>query len=196
VAYFENYIIAAIADGCNWGIEPRIAAMKASEIFVEFMKSSIHECLDTHHISYFMMRALQAAHDSIVQGRHKDTLFQAGTTTILGCTVLPLDKPVKDCNWAFVCLNLGDCKAYHLDIKTNQISDITEGNRLDIYDAKDPGGRLGPQLDDGSPDLRNLALHSKLCSDGDIIILVSDGVHDNFGKKKTKKLDFSTFFFF
>lgn len=34
-------------------------------------------------------------------------------------------------------------------------------------------------LDEGKPDLRNLTLYCHPCDEGDIIALVSDGVHDN-----------------
>jgi len=57
--------------------------------------------------------------------------------------------------------------------------DITVGNRTNLADATDPGGRLGPSLQGGTPDLRNLDLYFHPCSKGDILLLVSDGVHDN-----------------
>jgi hypothetical protein len=31
------------------------------------------------------------------------------------------------------------------------------------------------------PDLRNLSAHYAGCSEGDLIILVTDGIHDNLG---------------
>jgi hypothetical protein len=59
------------------------------------------------------------------------------------------------------------------------VVDITEGNRTNLTDAKDPGGRLGPYLDNGLPDLRNLKLYYVECTPGDIVFVVSDGIHDN-----------------
>ena len=62
-------------------------------------------------------------------------------------------------------------------------------------DAADCGGRLGPYVDGGyagvlclaccrsywhhSPDLRNLGAWCVSCSEDDILLLCSDGVHDN-----------------
>ena len=43
------------------------------------------------------------------------------------------------------------------------------------------GGRLGPYLDPGLPDLRNFVVKSFECNSNDTIIVVSDGVDDNFG---------------
>jgi len=60
-----------------------------------------------------------------------------------------------------------------------KIVDVTVGNRCNVDDPRDPGGRLGPYKGNGQPDLRNLDMFSVGCNDKDIIILVSDGVHDN-----------------
>ena len=38
---------------------------------------------------------------------------------------------------------------------------------------------MGPYVGEGLPDLRNVALYYTLCEDNDLIILASDGVHDN-----------------
>jgi len=83
--------------------------------------------------------------------------------------------------------SVGDCKAFHWDSKTRQVTDITEGNRSNLTDASDPGGRLGPYLEEGSPDLRNLDLYLHRCNDGDIIFCVSDGVHDNYDPQQLGK---------
>jgi len=82
---------------------------------------------------------------------------------------------------SYVCVlaNLGDCKAYHWSVRSKKVTDITRGNRQNIHDVRDPGGRLGPQLDKGMPDLRNLSTREIVCDDGDIIFMVTDGVHDN-----------------
>jgi hypothetical protein len=50
--------------------------------------------------------------------------------------------------------------------------DITEGNRQNLTDARDPGGRLGPYIE-ANPDLRNLHLYFHLAEPDDIIFLMS-----------------------
>lgn len=79
----------------------------------------------------------------------------------------------------FVCASIGDCKIYHYSASTKTFSDITYNNREDSLDPSDPGGRLGPFGKTAAPDLRNLDLYSTVCCKGDLIICVSDGVHDN-----------------
>jgi hypothetical protein len=59
------------------------------------------------------------------------------------------------------------------------VTDLTSKNREEVEDAKDPGGRIGPYLGEGDPDLRNLAFGYSEAAEGDILISVSDGVHDN-----------------
>eukprot|EP01111_Echinosteliopsis_oligospora_P010716 TRINITY_DN3396_c0_g1_i1.p1 TRINITY_DN3396_c0_g1~~TRINITY_DN3396_c0_g1_i1.p1 ORF type:complete len:567 (-),score=176.41 TRINITY_DN3396_c0_g1_i1:303-2003(-) len=78
----------------------------------------------------------------------------------------------------FVCVSLGDCKAFHFSQSKQEFKDITQGNRQNLTDARDPGGRLGPYINEG-PDLRNLCIYSQVCDPGDLIFLVSDGIHDN-----------------
>lgn len=46
-------------------------------------------------------------------------------------------------------------------------------------DASEPGGRLGPFVDNGQPDLRNLALFYEECDADDVLLLCTDGVHEN-----------------
>jgi len=82
-------------------------------------------------------------------------------------------------SWAFVCLSVGDCKAFRWSFKTRKVCDITEGNRTKICDATDPGGRIGPYLDERTPDLRNIDLFFEVFEEGDLILLLTDGVHDN-----------------
>ena len=78
-----------------------------------------------------------------------------------------------------MCASVGDCKAFLYSPTKKTAIDITLGNRAHL-DATDPGGRLGPFVGrSGDPDLRNLHLYFTLCSEGDVIIVMSDGVHDN-----------------
>jgi len=81
--------------------------------------------------------------------------------------------------WVFVCVNVGDCKAFHYNATTGKVEEVTDSGRQNASDASDPGGRLGPQLDEDAPDLRNLRLFWKICSPSDLIFVTSDGVYDN-----------------
>eukprot|EP01102_Stenamoeba_stenopodia_P010185 TRINITY_DN3042_c0_g1_i2.p1 TRINITY_DN3042_c0_g1~~TRINITY_DN3042_c0_g1_i2.p1 ORF type:complete len:505 (-),score=83.14 TRINITY_DN3042_c0_g1_i2:153-1667(-) len=80
--------------------------------------------------------------------------------------------------WCFVFGSVGDCKAFLWSPKKKTATDMTRTNRISA-DARDCGGRLGPHLDEGKPDLRNLEVFCHPCEEDDIVIIMSDGVHDN-----------------
>lgn len=79
----------------------------------------------------------------------------------------------KDSQWRLLALSVGDCKIFHWNSQTRRVTDVTEGNRSNLLDPRDPGGRLGPFLSQGDPDWRNLALYSFPCTPGDMIMAVS-----------------------
>lgn len=166
------------------------------------MKNNRFDITNTTQGVKYLLRGFQQAHLAIIKGRNEENIFMAGTTTMLAGAILPLKNDQN--NWVFLCVNLGDCKGYHYSVENQKVRELTVGNRSN--DPKDPGGRLGPYLSEGRPDLRNLSAHYSICNEGDYIILVSDGVHDNLGfkfnsKKKKKKVQPSvtlliSFFFF
>lgn len=171
----SNGAIIALADGCNWGRLPYEAAVRASESFVSFLAQHIGYITSIRGAGPFLLAALTRAHNSITEGRE---IWDSGTTTLIGGLLLPLSG-TSEGRWGFVCVSLGDCKAFHYSQKTRTFVDITKGNRRNLTDARDPGGRLGPYIEVGQPDLRNLHLYYQLTNPGDLIFLVSDGVHDN-----------------
>lgn len=101
-----------------------------------------------------------------------------------------VDVVRKRPGWCVVFLSLGDCKLFRRTAEGRMI-DLTTGNRLDIRDPRDCGGRIGPSQEDedhpGLPDLRNLDLGFDLCNDGDLLLGLSDGVYDNIDPEFTGK---------
>merc|ERR1712137_516510 len=100
--------------------------------------------------------------------------------------------------WVFVCASVGDCKAYLMEYDTLTVRDLTSDNRAMQLHASDCGGRLGPVMPNGGPDLRNLQTYCIRAQPGDLIMAVSDGVHDNLHPSllgvspRELKLDFNT----
>jgi hypothetical protein len=72
---------------------------------------------------------------------------------------------------------VGDCKAFLWNRHNGRFTDVTMGNRC--TDMRDPGGRLGPYIGK-DPDLRNMRLYYRAVNPGDVVVLCSDGVYDNF----------------
>lgn len=173
---FENGVLVALADGCNWGEKPRKAALLASRTFVEYVKRSASEVLTVQDAGQLFLQAFVQAHHRIVEG-FEDKWWECGTTTLLGGALVQLKDPYNP--WGFVCASVGDCKAF-LITRRKGVFDITSGSRTGAAatDATDSGGRLGPHVE-GNPDLRNMSLYFRLVDEGDVIVVVSDGLYDN-----------------
>jgi len=175
---FENGLICCLADGCNWGERPKEASNRAKDAFVYYVQDNIGECKTLKDVSFLMVEALAVCHHIIVYD--KNDIWMAGTTTLLGGLILETQDERNDVpKWVFICVSIGDCKAFYYSLDTEKTTDLTAGNRKNLTDARDPGGRIGPYVSQGDPDLRNLEIYMSPCKENDIILLVSDGVHDN-----------------
>jgi hypothetical protein len=171
VEIYPTRAIVCIADGCGWGQGPHLASLNATRTFVQYLKQNHHMIKNLRDAGLYLFNATNAANDEIV--KHYDEY--PGTTTILGGILLQVQKNNSNAQWAFVFINIGDCKVFRWISKSNQVIDLTGNNRLSL-NATDPGGRLGPA---DTLDVRNLSLSYTECDEQDIIFMVSDGVHDN-----------------
>lgn len=174
---YENRTVLALADGCNWGVRPLEAADRSVNGLLGFMSTVQNKIKTTREAAMYLRKGLQKAHERIIEGK-KDMFLESATSTLLGAITLELKGgPSK---WAVVAVGVGESKLFLYSNKTRQVTDITAGNRRDISDWRDPGGRLGPYVDGGQPDLRNLRYYYAPCEENDILLLLTDGVHDNF----------------
>lgn len=151
------------------------------------MRKSQKKITDTQTLGHYLVDAITEAHRAVCAKKIEGE-DAAGTTTILGGL---LARTEQNNQWVFTCINVGDCKAFLFQTRTKTIIDITEGNRTSLKNARDPGGRLGGFVNSSTmmciswllipaePDLRNLALYQQTMEEGDILMVVSDGVHDN-----------------
>jgi serine/threonine protein phosphatase PrpC len=178
---YENASLVALADGCNWGMKPREAAMLASNELITYISAHLHCFKDTRGVALALLKAFMRAHQKIIEP--KEDPEEAGTTTLIGGLVMEINAgqyqdALRD-KWAFVCAAVGDSKAILYSARTHNFYDITQGKRQTLSDVTDCGGRLGPSLAGAKADLRNLSLSVTLADEGDVILLLSDGVHDN-----------------
>jgi len=126
-----------------------------------------------------LIKSMAHVHDMIIQG--KKVVWDAGTTTLLAGLLVEVEAnpQLNNATWCFVCANIGNCKAFLWSKSNSQVTEITHGSRATIADSSDPGGRLGPYIYQGAPDLRNLQLFFSGCAVDDLIILITNGVYDN-----------------
>lgn len=101
-------------------------------------------------------------------------MIQSGRLTL--SQVRAEDMPIVGSEWVYVCVNIGDCKAFVYHLPGGRLRDVTAGNRAGSNSPVDPGGSLSSD----SHDLRNLGAYFATCSKDDVLVLMSDGVHDNF----------------
>lgn len=199
----DERVISVVADGCNWGPKPREAAIRASTMFANHISLHHNSVEDTHELALLMLASVWKAHKHILKGPRDPR--SAGTTTLLGGILFKI-VILSGVHWMFMSVNIGDCKGFHWSQRNGKVYDFTASSRSFSRNASDPGGRIGPYgskdpLPDNisesladqintQPDLRNLVLNFCLCEEGDVIFLLSDGIHDNFDPEMTGKLPF------
>jgi hypothetical protein len=174
---YETTTLLVLCDGCNWGPRPQNAAHAARAAIGEYMRNHIASIEDAKQAGHELQQSFAYAHQKIIEPY--ESYYDAGTTAVIAGMLLHLDEDASVGKYGFVCASVGDCKAYLWSKRTGQVQDITRCNRSGV-DATDPGGRIGPYLDGGAPDYRNLAMFFILCEEGDMIFATSDGVFDNF----------------
>lgn len=184
---YENRIVIALADGCNWGERPRKAAKRASKRFIEIIDEYHDQIVSVRAAGPILLYAYSEAHKSIIRDFDEESAIPPGTTTLIGGILLQIQpkkgskiqnivtNPNESNEWAFVFATLGDCKFFRYCAHSKIISDLTIDNR-NCLDSTDPGGRLGGS----GPDLRNLNINYQIVNEGDYIFAVSDGIYDNF----------------
>ncbi|XP_045466029.1 PP2C-like domain-containing protein CG9801 isoform X2 [Harmonia axyridis] len=205
----KDSVILAVADGVNWGEKACIAAKSAIHGCLHYLNKtifndtklfenlvvmtdqqatspSIAEPLthisNTKEVFICLLRAFNCAHDLILENNGM-------LTTLTVAIVLPLcqgsrlsGEEANSEEQKYVCCvcNVGDTLAY-IYSGNYGIRELTRGSH-DITsnrDMRDALGALGP-VDGINPELSNLTLSITTLSKGDIVMVASDGLTDNF----------------
>ncbi|XP_044260360.1 PP2C-like domain-containing protein CG9801 isoform X1 [Tribolium madens] len=193
----ENSAILAVADGVNWGEKASIAAKSAVHGSLHYLNKTIfndtkpferltikpEETSDasaactrvgnTREIFVCLLRAFSCAHDLILENKGM-------LTTLTVAVVVPLKR--RDGTQRYVCCvcNVGDTLAYVYS-QRHGLRELTKGSH-DINcnrDMRDALGALGP-VDGINPELSNLTLSITTLNKGDLVMVASDGLTDNF----------------
>ena len=92
---YEGYLldksaVLVVADGCNWGERPRDAAVIASHALNLFLRVNLERYSSIHQIARGLMKGFSLAQSEILAS--KEDPLDAGTTTLIGCVVVPLKR--------------------------------------------------------------------------------------------------------
>nr|XP_023018772.1 PP2C-like domain-containing protein CG9801 [Leptinotarsa decemlineata] len=148
---------------------------------------SINLISNTREVFICLLRAFNCAHDLILENRGM-------LTTLTVAVILPLKQKLerrvvlqngeerRETEIQYVCCvcNVGDTLAYVYSQKYG-VRELTKGSH-DINcnrDMRDALGALGP-VDGINPELSNLTLSITTIQKGDIVMVASDGLTDNF----------------
>ena len=173
MAFYRRRILLALADGCGWGDKPRHAARLATDAFCEVPPRSLTHSLSLTHgrerertqLTRWLAQyigekqteptTVQQLAELLLQGVAMSHLaitavggqWESGTTTMLGGLLVQIatDSP-QVAPWCFVAVSVGDCKCLHISRRDRRVSEITCGNRINISQPSDPGGRIGPYV--------------------------------------------------
>ncbi|KAI6645678.1 hypothetical protein LOD99_12941 [Oopsacas minuta] len=165
----KNCSFMALADGCGWGVKPRLAARSAVRAALDHLNSKLQEMRSTHKICKIMIDAMFEAQQLILDN-------DATLTTLLITVVCPM-KSENGTEWAALSLSLGDSSSFVYDPNTKLIRALQA--RVEREGVTDCGGCLGPQVGI-DPDLDNLVISYSRVQPNEIVFLVSDGITDNF----------------
>lgn len=178
LAAWGNRMLAVVADGAGRGFQAQQAASRAVDTFLSDFVDAKAVPQDLRELGTEMMKSLGHCQENIVAGHQ--VVWNAGTTTLLAAFLVEVEPSSLTSNhkWCLVCVNVGDSKAFIWNKTSKTVREVT--NRLAPNELRDPGGRLGPYIYQGAPDLRDLAFSYAFCSEDEFVILCTDGVYDNF----------------
>lgn len=174
----ENNTILAVADGSGWGRKPRLAARCAvnssiSYITENFDKFTFKRSANSATLSKILYESMHAAQQCIME--------HGATLTTLSIAVACKIKSDKSDEWGLFVASVGDSPVCIYCPHLQEIFDVTVGchSKDGLRKVQESGGALGPAIGI-LPDLDNLSLSYSPVYPGDIVLLMTDGVMDNF----------------
>lgn len=169
----DNNTVSAIADGCGWGRKPRLAARCAVRAAVQYVTDNtarFNKQPTSETLLNILRDALDASQECIIEHR--------GTTTTLSIAVT---CQMANGTWGLFTVTVGDSRIFVYSTHHQTFMEVTLGSHPadGMRSIKNCGGALGPAY--GTlPDLENLSFSFMPIAKGDLVVLMTDGVSDNF----------------
>ncbi|CDZ81386.1 hypothetical protein BN1013_01922 [Candidatus Rubidus massiliensis] len=164
---FSNYILFSGTDGSGANEFTKKGAIEANQVFLKTMQQELSQkdSLTTRDVTSASFKGIQDIQKKLVK-------LLGPLTTHIGITATQDENG----NVKGVITSVGDMKVF-IKKANGDVVDLTKGNRGG-EDPRDPGGQLGgPDLHNA--DYRNLRVIPFTASKGDVLLPMSDGIHDN-----------------
>ena len=176
-----NFMQVVLAKGMGQGTRPLLAARRAAEEAMRYLDSKREQMRDLWDVGHFLLRAFSEADKEIRKGAEEKWECATSCLLVVLCVQLEGEREGEP-KWGVVCANVGSSKAFLISSGgKREVLDITKGSQDISNDPRDCGGRLGPYVDDGDPDLRNLRLNFAPCSPDDVVFVMTVGVYNYKG---------------
>jgi len=163
-------MLLGVADGVGHGPASQLAAQAALHGVLCHLLSSFtgkKPINSTHTCIRVLLEAVLFAAQS-----HVRCLSDQNTTLLCGM-LAEIESPSSHHKWVYSGVSVGDTKLYRCSVQMGSVQEITMSDPQK-ESVRDAGGHLGEH-----PSFLNL--HSICCvlDEGDILLSLSDGVHDN-----------------
>lgn len=153
------------ADGCGWGPKSQNAAILANQGFIATVSQRL--MADSESITN-IQDLTKTAFEGLGNAKAQVEATEGSTTHVGIIAKQDADGKVKG-----IITSVGDMKVF-LRKKDGTVIELTRGNRGNATNTNDSGGRFGK----GDP-LGNLSAWYFEAEAGDVLLPMSDGVHDN-----------------
>uniref|UniRef100_A0A6B2L4G0 PPM-type phosphatase domain-containing protein n=1 Tax=Arcella intermedia TaxID=1963864 RepID=A0A6B2L4G0_9EUKA len=193
---FRNRVVFTLADGFGRGLKGARAAEIATRTVINHLKEQ-NTIVDQKQAGKEILNVIATAHEALLQAEkysypEKDGTFDNPATVSLMAGIImeiqhpnppaanPSKSPTKKRKtWSLMVASVGSCKAFHYSSRKKVVTQMAYGHPQRFFSNLDPGGRIGPFINNSCPDLRNFFLYMCPCLEEDFIFVVSNGVADN-----------------
>ncbi|ELP83429.1 hypothetical protein EIN_374840 [Entamoeba invadens IP1] len=172
ILQLHNSQITAICDGCGWGSASCLAAQSALHGLCKCVEDNISGCKTLRDVATILVRAVECAHNNIFSNDKQTT----ATTTLISSITLQSEGKL----YALV-ISIGDCQSFLFNTKTSTTTPVNDKWSRNICEVNDCGGWIGYSAK-GVPNLKGCFLKLLEVKEGDIILLMSDGLSDNLNE--------------
>ncbi|ELP86079.1 hypothetical protein EIN_327260 [Entamoeba invadens IP1] len=178
VRIFKHGSCCVMCDGCGWSHAAYLAALDANENALEHFTSNVATCNTLQDIAQLLVDCCEQAHISIF--RKGVLLFDLGLTTI----TLSVVAKTQTGHYHELLISIGDCRTFLYSPRTHHTLPLSGRFHKSFENMKNSYGAIGPSIS-FHPNLKKAELKNITVEPNDMLIIMTDGFHDNFDPQFT-----------